>query len=179
MRMATRDMRRLAVAKTCGSASHDVQMPRQARLWAQRLMEIAAGNTLGAAGSPSAADAHTSDVDGTERQTEPAPAPVPRATAARLHAEPESREPELQVSSVAELRYPVAVTVEKSSFLLTMQRKIGGVHIQHDFLWRGGVRFQKHLDHQYIEAVLPERDLLISVRRAIAQFQAVQGTLAR
>jgi hypothetical protein len=41
------------------------------------------------------------------------------------------------------------------------------------------VRFGVNLHQQLINGILPERDLLVSIRRAGAQFHAVQRTLAR
>ena len=57
----------------------------------------------------------------------------------------------------------VIVAVGEAPFLFPMQGKVGGVHIQHDFLRRRGVGFQEHLDQQLIDAVFPKRDLLIAM----------------
>ena len=73
----------------------------------------------------------------------------------------------------------VIVAVEEAPFLLSVQGEVGGVHIQDDFLRSGGVRFHEHLDQQLINAGFPERDLLVTARCAVAEFQPIQGALAR
>ena len=69
--------------------------------------------------------------------------------------------------------------MEEPSLLFTVQRQVGGVHVQDDLSRRLLVRFEKHFHQQFIQPVFPECDLLVPVLRTRAQLHPVQRALAR
>ena len=73
----------------------------------------------------------------------------------------------------------VVVAVEEASFLSTVQRQIGGVHVQDDLRRSASVRLDEHLHQKFIQPSFPESDLLVPVLRACSQFHPIQRALAR
>src|SRR5262245_617405 len=73
----------------------------------------------------------------------------------------------------------VVIAVEEASFLLAVQRQIGGVYIQNDLFRCVCLGLDKDSDEQLVDSLLPERDLLVSILLALAKFQPVQRALTR
>src|SRR3990172_11902881 len=74
------------------------------------------------------------------------------------------------------------VAVEKTTFLLPMQRRVGGVQVQQDLARRPRVRLQEEVYQQGIDRFRRVKDLVVAFpagRTAGRAFQPVQGTLAR
>src|SRR5439155_17863950 len=69
----------------------------------------------------------------------------------------------------------VVIPVKETSLLFTVQRQVGSVHVENDFF--GNlllVGLQENLHHEFIDRVLPERDLLVAVIDACAQLHSVE-----
>src|SRR5215204_6356673 len=73
----------------------------------------------------------------------------------------------------------IVVAVKEPTFLLPMQRQVGGVYVDNDLLRSLFVRLDKYTDQQLVYRSLPERDFLVPIRLPIAEFQPVQRALAR
>ena len=63
----------------------------------------------------------------------------------------------------------VVITVEEAALLVALQRQVGRVQVQHDLLGRFAVRFQEHLNQQFVEGCLAVLNLLVPARLFAAQ----------
>jgi hypothetical protein len=68
--------------------------------------------------------------------------------------------------------------VEDALRLMTVEREVGGVQIQHHLGLRRGVRSDLQIDQQPVDGLRRVADLVISSRPA-CQFQPVQGAPVR
>lgn len=74
------------------------------------------------------------------------------------------------------------VAVEKTRLLLAVQRRVRGVQVQHDFLRRLGLGFQKNIHQQRVQGLRRVADLVIALRVGLSrrrEFQPVQRALTR
>ena len=76
-----------------------------------------------------------------------------RPPGSRIHPGPAAR------SGVA-----VVIAVEKATFLLAMQRVVGGVQVQGDLRRRGRVRLEEGVDEQPLDGLGAGHDLLVAGR---------------
>lgn len=56
----------------------------------------------------------------------------------------------------------VVLAVEEPAFLMTVQRVIGGVEIEHDLAWRRVVGFQEQVDEQSFDRLRLVADLVVA-----------------
>src|SRR6478609_3276340 len=73
----------------------------------------------------------------------------------------------------------VIIAVEEPSFLMPMQRIIGGVEIERDLAGRPGVRIEEQIDEQRLDRTSIGADPGIPAGLGPAMLQPVQGALAR
>ena len=71
------------------------------------------------------------------------------------------------------------VTVKETSFLLSVERRIGGVDIEDGLLGRFAVGFHEHVHQQALDRCGVAADLLVAVGAVGGAFQPVQRALAR
>ena len=74
------------------------------------------------------------------------------------------------------------IAVKKPSFLIAVQRIVGGVQVQHDALRLALLRLDVEFDQRLVDGLLAHHDLLITCLRGGVgrrQLQAVQRALAR
>ena len=72
--------------------------------------------------------------------------------------------------------------MEEPSFLMSVNRIVGGIQVQNDLKWRSLVRIQKMIDHQPIDRFRIHHDLLVPFASSgigARQFQSIQRALAR
>jgi len=72
--------------------------------------------------------------------------------------------------------------MEESPFLLPVQRIVGSVQVQDDFLRRFLVGFQEDLHQQAVHGSVIQHDLFVALPptgRLSGQFQSIQGTFSR
>ena len=74
------------------------------------------------------------------------------------------------------------VAVEETTLLMTMQRVVGRVEVQHDLFGRLLVRLDKHIDQQRVERFAVRDNFLVPVlgsRLRLPQLQTVQRARPR
>jgi hypothetical protein len=59
----------------------------------------------------------------------------------------------------------IVVAVKEAALLIPVQRDVRGVDVQHDLLGSLGMGLDKDLHPQFLDALFPERDLLVAVWR--------------
>ncbi len=75
----------------------------------------------------------------------------------------------------------VVVTVEEAAQLMTVQRIVGRVEVQHDLLGRPRSQPQERIHQERLDSSMPGRNLLVAARHAGTrrrQFQPVERALA-
>ena len=73
----------------------------------------------------------------------------------------------------------IVVAVKEAAFLIPVQGYLSGVNVQHDLAGSRSVCLDDNIHRQFVDALFPERDFLVAVRRARPQLQPVERTFAR